>query len=311
MNQLWQKFADFLHTANLIPLVVVVSTYHYYQALRHHDPLLVALPIALFIDLLHFRTVQRAVQTGQVAWRLAALFTTLLAFGLQWIFYSQPVDGETLAMWQVILFASIIPVGLAIMAWHHQHQEEQQMIALREEAVRLQAQAIQLQTEAAAEQSRANRLQIQATEQLTQLNELQTMVTSAQFTATELQTRMGQVQQEATTLQQQTTIAQQEIELTRQQKDALQKTLSVLQNEHTEMQQELTKSENLARLLQTQLDELQPIVQAWQHLNYDLQTLALFNANLLPIQAAVEKLGVHETTVRRRASKLNSTGRKP
>jgi hypothetical protein len=96
MAKWWQKFADFLHTANLIPLVVVVSTYHYYQALRSHDPLLVSLPIALFIDLLHFRTVQRAVKSGESAWKITAVFTTLMAFGLQWIFYSQPGEGEML-----------------------------------------------------------------------------------------------------------------------------------------------------------------------------------------------------------------------
>jgi hypothetical protein len=124
----WQRFADFLHKANLIPLVVVVSTYHYYQALRTHDPFWVALPIALFVDLLHFRTVQQAVRTGEGTWKVTAVFTTLMAFGLQWIFYSRPAEGDPLIWWQVLLFASIVPVGLAIMAWHHQRQEQETII---------------------------------------------------------------------------------------------------------------------------------------------------------------------------------------
>lgn len=99
MAKWWQRFADFLHTANLIPLVIVVSTYHYYQALRSHDPLLVSLPIALFIDLLHFRTVQRAVKSGEGAWKVTAVFTTLMAFGLQWIFYNQPGESDPLVWW--------------------------------------------------------------------------------------------------------------------------------------------------------------------------------------------------------------------
>jgi len=61
----WQKFADFLHTANLIPLVVVVSAYHYNQALRSHDPFLVSLPIALFIDLLQCARTGHSYQRGK------------------------------------------------------------------------------------------------------------------------------------------------------------------------------------------------------------------------------------------------------
>ena len=102
----WQWFADFLHTANLIPLVVLVSGYHYFQALRSHDPVLVAVPIALFVDLLQYRTVHRAVRSGEGVWKITAVFTTLMAFALQWIFYNQPGEGETLLWWQVILFAS-------------------------------------------------------------------------------------------------------------------------------------------------------------------------------------------------------------
>ncbi len=100
MTKWWQQFAKFLHTANLIPLVVIISTYHYYQALRSHDPMLIAIPMALFVDLLHFRTVQRAVQTKKTMWQLTAVFTTSLAFGLQWMFYSQPGEDGVLLWWQ-------------------------------------------------------------------------------------------------------------------------------------------------------------------------------------------------------------------
>jgi hypothetical protein len=150
MNKLWQRFADFLHQANLIPLVVVVSTYHYYQALRSHDPLLVAMPIALFVDLLHFRTVQRAVRANQFTWKLTALLTTAIAFGLQWIFYSQPTAGTALPSWQVILFASIVPVGLAIMAWHHAARAQDTATNWRIQVEEAQNRVAQLETESAA-----------------------------------------------------------------------------------------------------------------------------------------------------------------
>ena len=115
----WQQLSDFLEQARLIPLVIVVSVYHYYQALATHDPFYVAAPIALFVDLLHFRTVQRAVRFGGM-WRMAGLLTTIMAFGLQWTFYR---DGGDLVLWQSLLFAAIVPVGVALMAWHHEEGE--------------------------------------------------------------------------------------------------------------------------------------------------------------------------------------------
>ncbi len=155
MNQLWKRFADFLHQANLIPLVVIVSTYHYYQALRSHDPLLVAMPIALFVDLLHFRTVQRAVRANQFVWKLTALLTTAIAFGLQWIFYNQPTAGTALPGWQVVLFASIVPVGLAIMAWHHEARAQDTATNWQIKVEDAQKRVTQLETELAAAQKQA------------------------------------------------------------------------------------------------------------------------------------------------------------
>ncbi len=162
MKNLWQRFADFLHTANLIPLVILVSSYHYFQALRSHDPVLVAIPIALFVDLLHFRTVQQAVKSRAGMWRVTAVFTTLMAFGLQWIFYNQPGEGEILIWWQVILFASIVPVGLAIMAWHHQQQEQETVTDWQLLIVEAQQQAEMMQQEAAAAHVHASQMQQQA-----------------------------------------------------------------------------------------------------------------------------------------------------
>lgn len=259
MNNLWQKLSDFLHTANLIPLVVVVSTYHYYQALRSHDPFLVSLPIALFIDLLHFRTVERAVKTRDAPWKLAALFTTLIAFGLQWIFYSKPVEGNTLAWWQVILFASIVPVGLAIMAWHHQHQAAEVITDWQRQLAQMQEEAAQMHQEAEEAQTRAVALQEEAS--------------SAQAKTKALQASLAQVQTESA---------------------ALQIRLDEVQDE--------------AQHMQSQLVDLQSVVKAWQSLNVEMQTLALVNAQLLTAQTAAEQLGLHITTVRRKAKQLNGIG---
>ena len=256
----WQKLADFLHTANLIPLVIVVSTYHYYQALRSHDPFLVSLPIALFIDLLHFRTVQRAVKSGEGAWKVTAVFTTLMAFGLQWIFYNQPGEGETLIWWQVILFASIVPVGLAIMAWHHQRQEQEQVTDWQQLITDAQHRAEQMQQEAAAEHERAAQMQREAETERTRAAAMQTQLATVQVQAVEMQNQLEQVQTEA-------------------------------------------------NRWHTRVNEMQTIGKAWQTLNPEMQTLALFNAQMLTAQDAAEQLGVHVTTVRRKAKQLNGTGR--
>ncbi|MCC6602500.1 MAG: hypothetical protein IT327_04780 [Anaerolineae bacterium] len=259
MNNLWQKFSDFLHTANLIPLVVVVSTYHYYQALSSHDPFLVSLPIALFIDLLHFRTVERAVKSREASWKLAAVFTTLIAFGLQWIFYSKPVEGNTLVSWQVILFASIVPVGLAIMAWHHQHQAAEVITDWQRQLIQMQEEAAQMHREAEEERTRARALQEEADSVQAQAKALQTSLAAIQTESAAAQSKLAQVQDEA-------------------------------------------------QQMQSQLANLQSINKAWQSLNQEMQTLALVNAQLLTAQTAAEQLGVHVTTVRRKAKQLNGIG---
>lgn len=251
MSNLWQKLADFLHTANLIPLVVIISVYHYHQALRSHDPFLIALPVALFVDLMHFRTVQRAVKSGAGMWKVTAVFTTLLAFGLQWMFYSQPGEDGALIWWQVVLFASIVPVGLAIMAWHHQWQEQETITDWQALIAEAQQRVTQMQRKAETEQTRAAQMRQEAEAERQRATEMQ-----AQARADEAQNQLERVQVEAVQMQE-------------------------------------------------KLDGMQAIGQAWGALNSEMQTLALFNTQLLTAKDAAAQLGVHVTTVRRRAKQLN------
>lgn len=301
----WQKFADFLHTANLIPLVVVVSAYHYYQALRTHDPFWVALPIALFVDLLHFRTVQQAVRTGEGTWKVTAVFTTLMAFGLQWIFYSRTAEGDPLIWWQVILFASIVPVGLAIMAWHHQQQEQETIIDWQALIAEAQQRAEQMQREATAGQARAVRVQQEAEAERRRAEEMLARAEAAQARADEVQSRLAEAQQEATAARERAKQVQREAETERERAGAMQTQLAGMQARADEMQSQLEQAQAEAAAMQGRLAEMQPIGRAWQALNPETQTLALFNAQLLTAQAAAEQLGIHVTTVRRKAKQLN------
>lgn len=124
-----KRLKQFLTDIELIGLVIIISVYHYYQALAAHDPVLVAGVIAVFVDLLHYKTIERAIGRGR-GWWLAGLFTTALAFSLQFAFYSQQFTYWHFEAW---LFSSIIPFGVALWAimqgsdersaWHQKYDE--------------------------------------------------------------------------------------------------------------------------------------------------------------------------------------------
>jgi len=312
MTKWWQQFANFLHTANLIPMEILVSSYHYYQALRSHDPMLIAIPMALFVDLLHFRTVQRAVQTKRPLWQLTAVFTTTLAFGLQWMFYSQPGEDGTLIWWQTILFASIVPVGLAIMAWHHEQHEEEQIVDWQVAIAEAERQAAEMQTEAEGERQRAAEMQARAESEQARATKMQAdaevaqeEITAERSRADGLQSQLSQMQQEAMSvqeeasqLQSQAAALQADAERERERADAVQIQLTAVQAEAVQMQAELTA-------MQTQAQQMGPVGKAWAGMNVEMQALAFFNVDLLSAKEAATRLAVHETTVRRRAKALN------
>ena len=259
MTALWQKLSDFLHQANLIPLVVIVSVYHYYQALSQHDPFFVAAPMAIFVDLLHFRTVQRAVKTGQTSWIGMGALTTAIAFGLQWLFYSAPGPDGMLVWWETLLFASLVPVGLAIMAWHHAVHEEDVVVDWQ---AKLAALGKQLQT---------------AQERIV---ELTSAVADGQTALTQAQERAAQSDALAAELKQARQTAQ------------------------TGVSQTAVAQKRIAEL-EGQLAAVKELRQAWQSLNPESQTLALYNAGQLSAEDAADALGVHASTVRRKAKSLN------
>ena len=124
----WNRFSDFLHHAQLIPLVVIVEGYHYYVVLSSHDSIWAALPLALFLDLLHFRTVKQAIETKKFWWGVGAFLSTAVAYAFQFIFYSSPgVDGHVLELWKQMLFAAVVPLGITFMVWHH-HENETKVV---------------------------------------------------------------------------------------------------------------------------------------------------------------------------------------
>jgi hypothetical protein len=316
MRFLWQSLADFLHSANLIPLVILVSSYHYYRALRSHDPVLVAVPIALFLDLLHFRTVRRAVRSGERAWRIAAVFTTLLAFGLQWIFYHQPGAGEPLAPWQAFLFASIVPVGLVIMAWHHEETARAQVVdwkgqiaAAQEEAKTAQEEAAAAREDAAAAQKDAETARREATTAQAEAKQVQAKLAAAQRDATEAQAKLAAAQEEATTAQ--ARAAEMEGRATAAQADVARvgAALAAAQRDAEEGRAELTAVQAELAAARQDAQRLATVQGAWAGLSDEVQTLARYNARLLTAKEAAAQLDVHVSTVRRKAKKLNGAAK--
>jgi UDP-N-acetylmuramyl tripeptide synthase len=161
----------------------------------------------------------------------------------------------------VILFASIVPMGLAIMAWHHQQQEQEQVTDWEGLIAEAQQRAEQMQQEAEAEHERAEQMQREADRERERAAALQTQLAEVQAQADGMQSQLEQVQVEAAQMQ-------------------------------------------------ITLDEKQAVNRAWQTLNPEMQTLALFNAQMLTAQAAAEQLGVHVTTIRRKARQLNGVSGK-
>ncbi len=294
-----------------------LAGYPTYQALRSHDPMLIAIPMALFVDLLHFRTVQRAVQTRKTLWQLTAVFTTALAFGLQWMFYSQPGEEGTLIWWQTILFASIVPVGLAIMAWHHEQGEEEQVVdwqaaiaeaerqaakmqaeaeVERGRATEMQARADEMQAEAEAERRRAEKMQRQAEDEQARATQMQTRAEVEQQRADEMQARAEREQSRATQMQARAEAEQVEAEAERSRAEEMQTQRSQMQAEATAVQQEAAQMQTRAAALQTEADRERERADAMQ-------------VQLTAVQAEAEQMQAELTAMQTQAQQMQPMGK--
>lgn len=201
----WESFVDWLHNGDLVPVVVIVSVYHYYKALGLHDPFFVALPIALAVDLTHYRTVQRAVKNGRFVWWFAAFVTTGIVFGLQYFFYS---EGSDFGDWRPYVYAAIVPMVIFLMAWlkessvHEIVENWQEKIkALQEKIKGLQTAAEQEQAETKRLQESNKRLQNENKQLHTQTALLQTAVNEKQESAKHWQAKAQKAQEELNKLQ--------------------------------------------------------------------------------------------------------------
>lgn len=108
LDSLWSKLAHFFEFGDLTPLAVLVSIAHYGPVLvAHGEHYFIAYVIGTLIDMLHFRTVRRAVTSWKWGEFVMAGFTTCMALAYHLRFYGYD--------W---LLAIPIPVGIAILAYH-------------------------------------------------------------------------------------------------------------------------------------------------------------------------------------------------
>lgn len=134
-KQLWHNISTFFEDGDLTPLAVLISVAHYGPVLvAHGENLLVAWAVGAMIDLLHFRSVRRAVTVHNWMNVIIGALTTAMAIGYHLRFY----NGD----W---LLALPIPLGIAILAQHAASQRQEETNDLQGVAEAAQASASEWQ----------------------------------------------------------------------------------------------------------------------------------------------------------------------
>lgn len=131
MKDLWKKAAYFFERGDLVPFAVVVSVWHFVKTLLlfgEWGP--VAIAQGIFVDLLHFRTVRRAVESRTKSAVFVAILTTAMSFSFHLLFYIVAVDasGAITYTWTytAVLLALPLPLGIPILAWQTTVNEKDQ-----------------------------------------------------------------------------------------------------------------------------------------------------------------------------------------
>ena len=111
MKKAWTIVTDWFEHGDLVPLLIIVSAWHYMSILQGKDPAVVALAIGLLVDLGHYRTIRAAFRYNGASWgeRIArwmfALVMTVISLAYHQRYYND---------W---LFSAPIPLLIAGLAW--------------------------------------------------------------------------------------------------------------------------------------------------------------------------------------------------
>lgn len=248
-------------------------------------------PIAVLISIAHYGPV--LVAHGEnwfVAWSVGALIDLLHFRSVRKVFQSHrrnAIIGHALVAcittlmaigYHVrfyagdLLLALPIPIGVAILAQHAAGQQTEQINISR---THRQNRVHKVIAAAKKWKALANQLQNQLAQLQADSTNQQTAVSAAQETIKELQTQVASLQNQVNTLQ-----------------------------------TNLTTEQTRANQLQARLRDAHSPLKAWQKLNPETQTLALFLSGELSAEQAADKIGVRDArTVQNRAARLNGVAK--
>ena len=300
--QIWNKLSDFLHHAQLIPLVIVVEAWHYYAVLSSHDHLLAAVPLALFLDLLHFRTVQQAIETKKPLWWVGAALSTAVAYAFQYIFYSAPgQDGHTLLLWKQLLFAAVVPLGVTFMVWHH-HENKQKVVrdwqgdlAQAKDDLKRLEEALR---RAEGERDLAQDGSKLAADALTVAQgDLAWQTNEREVVAAELILKRDALE-----------VVQDELKVVISERDVARDALKTVTNECKMVEDDLMVAQDALKVVTAERNSLQEVEVTWQKMNRRSQLAALVNAEKLSVEEGARLAGVSATTMRRDAGRMKGAG---
>lgn len=309
LKKLWNNLSDFLHNAQLIPFIVAVSGYHYFQVLGSHDKPWTAAPTAIFLDLLHYRTVQQAVETKKPIWIIGAVLTTVVAYLFQFIFYARPGQGgEFLPLWQQLLFASVVPVGIAYMVMHHHENGQKVKSTLQADYESAQNELSETQNQLDQIQAELAKLKETQAETQTQLNTAQANFKSTQAELSQTQTELNEAQNEFTSAQNDLKTAQNEFSSAQDKLEEAQTQFNSAQHELEETQAQLTSAHSELREAKEKLAELFELETVWNKLNGQTKASARVAAGVWTVDQAVNESGAARSTIQRHAKKMNGVG---
>lgn len=111
ITKMWKSIVDWFEHGDLVPVLIVVSAWHYMSILNGKDPAIVALAIGLLVDLGHYRTVRAAFRYSGVSWgERIARFLFAFAMTAVSLAYHQRYYND----W---LLSVPIPLLIAGLAW--------------------------------------------------------------------------------------------------------------------------------------------------------------------------------------------------
>lgn len=128
MTKLWRAAVTWFETGDLVPLLVIISAWHYAAVLANKDAWPVAIAIGLLVDLGHYRVVRVAVRyQGDSGWQRLARWAIAVSMTAVSLNYHQRYYED----WWL---SAPLPLLIAALAWLQQVEPKAKPATIRFEA---------------------------------------------------------------------------------------------------------------------------------------------------------------------------------